>query len=331
MPPTSIDGTDISGATIDGTEVSEITVDGDVVFSASQTLNVLAFHDNSGGLFLKQYSNGSYSDIRSYTGTGVSTFNKLSIDTSQEKVVGAFSSNSAQIFDINQSNETTSDSTGGSTYVVDISPDMTEMIVLGDAADAHVFDMSDYSVKTTFSSDNSSVSSSSEATYSPDGSQIAITAGGTTEIIETTNYTQEQQISNGDLRVRWKPDGSELAVGSNPVEIYDTSTWNSLGTLSNTTQPDGLAYSKDGNLIGVADDSENNFQIYDAGTYSQQDSISKSGGMLSVAFSPDNNHVAFGGRTGSVYIHEVDTVNGTLGNQVQTYSVADRPYDMRFQ
>jgi hypothetical protein len=35
IPPTSIDGTDITGATIDGTDVQEITVDGDVVFSAA--------------------------------------------------------------------------------------------------------------------------------------------------------------------------------------------------------------------------------------------------------------------------------------------------------
>ena len=35
MIPTSIDGTDITGATIDGTDVQEITVDGDVVFSAA--------------------------------------------------------------------------------------------------------------------------------------------------------------------------------------------------------------------------------------------------------------------------------------------------------
>jgi len=33
MPPTSIDGTDITGATIDGTDVTEITVDGQTVFS----------------------------------------------------------------------------------------------------------------------------------------------------------------------------------------------------------------------------------------------------------------------------------------------------------
>jgi len=34
MPPTSIDGTDITAATIDGTDVTEITVDGDTVFTA---------------------------------------------------------------------------------------------------------------------------------------------------------------------------------------------------------------------------------------------------------------------------------------------------------
>jgi len=35
IPPTSIDGTDITGATIDGTDVQEITVDGQTVFSAA--------------------------------------------------------------------------------------------------------------------------------------------------------------------------------------------------------------------------------------------------------------------------------------------------------
>jgi len=40
MPPISIDGTDITGATIDGTDVTEITVDGQTVFSAAPTLPV---------------------------------------------------------------------------------------------------------------------------------------------------------------------------------------------------------------------------------------------------------------------------------------------------
>jgi len=44
IPPTSIDGTDITGATIDGTDVQEITVDGDVVFSAGPPAPIAALH-----------------------------------------------------------------------------------------------------------------------------------------------------------------------------------------------------------------------------------------------------------------------------------------------
>jgi len=44
IPPTSIDGTDITGSTIDGTDVQEITVDGDVVFSAAPQIEPAGKH-----------------------------------------------------------------------------------------------------------------------------------------------------------------------------------------------------------------------------------------------------------------------------------------------
>jgi len=48
-PPTSIDGTDITGATIDGQDVEEITIDGNVVFSAAPDIpdaqNLVARYD----------------------------------------------------------------------------------------------------------------------------------------------------------------------------------------------------------------------------------------------------------------------------------------------
>jgi len=59
IPPTSIDGTDISGATIDGTDVQEITVDGDVVFS-SQPLPADLIHQYSA--FSLNLSNGATVD-----------------------------------------------------------------------------------------------------------------------------------------------------------------------------------------------------------------------------------------------------------------------------
>ena len=41
IPPTSIDGTDITGVTIDGTDVQEITVDGNVVFTSAPPVPTL--------------------------------------------------------------------------------------------------------------------------------------------------------------------------------------------------------------------------------------------------------------------------------------------------
>jgi len=50
MPPTSIDGTDITGATIDGTDVTEITVDGQTVFTAGPGLSTLVDGFENGNL-----------------------------------------------------------------------------------------------------------------------------------------------------------------------------------------------------------------------------------------------------------------------------------------
>jgi len=57
MIPTSIDGTDITGATIDGTDVQEITVDGQTVFTAETIID--DFEDGN----LTEYSGA----VSSYT------------------------------------------------------------------------------------------------------------------------------------------------------------------------------------------------------------------------------------------------------------------------
>jgi len=70
IPPTSIDGTDITGATIDGQDVQEITVDGDTVFTAGPTLiedfesgnvNGWNFISDAGGSFV--ISNDSFNGL----------------------------------------------------------------------------------------------------------------------------------------------------------------------------------------------------------------------------------------------------------------------------
>jgi len=66
MPPTSIDGTDITGATIDGTDVTEITVDGQTVFEAAKVVDNFDANDltskwNTSGV------NGSFSGYNAVT------------------------------------------------------------------------------------------------------------------------------------------------------------------------------------------------------------------------------------------------------------------------
>jgi len=80
IPPTSIDGTDITGATIDGTDVQEITVDGQTVFTAvpqipSSTLtqNLVAWYryeDGDGRDYASsaEFPNTTFADSTSYDG-----------------------------------------------------------------------------------------------------------------------------------------------------------------------------------------------------------------------------------------------------------------------
>jgi len=64
IPPTSIDGTDITGATIDGTDVQEINVDGQTVFTAGGPM-IDNFEDTPDGIYgpsddLTTYYNGDF-------------------------------------------------------------------------------------------------------------------------------------------------------------------------------------------------------------------------------------------------------------------------------
>jgi len=72
MIPTSIDGTDITGATIDGTDVQEITVDGDVVFSAAPDIvakgNLVYWLPFDGNINDVTAGDSSYGDTTDYTG-----------------------------------------------------------------------------------------------------------------------------------------------------------------------------------------------------------------------------------------------------------------------
>jgi len=82
MPPTSIDGTDITGATIDGTDVQEITVDGQTVFTAVPPLPGSAVHQ-------WKFDEGSGTTATDSIGSNDGTINGATF-TSDANLVGGF-------------------------------------------------------------------------------------------------------------------------------------------------------------------------------------------------------------------------------------------------
>jgi len=67
MIPTSIDGTDITGATIDGTDVTEITVDGQTVFTAFEAPPSEIYYDFSTNAAIDRSGNGNDGTVNGAT------------------------------------------------------------------------------------------------------------------------------------------------------------------------------------------------------------------------------------------------------------------------
>jgi len=69
IPPTSIDGTDISGATIDGQDVQQITVDGQTVFTAGPDFPFIIdnFEDAPNGPYGGSDTLGTYWTVLNYS------------------------------------------------------------------------------------------------------------------------------------------------------------------------------------------------------------------------------------------------------------------------
>ena len=135
--------------------------------------------------------------------------------------------------------------------------------------------------------------------FSADDTLISATDEGTPAVWRVSDGTFIRSFPNGGL-TRFSPDGTLLALSTNPVRVYRTSDWAQVATLSDQNQ--ALAFTPDSHYLAVGGQSQLQFWRVSDWTlqlfYDQE--LGYAGrGVTSLAFSPNASRFAYG-RTDAV-------------------------------
>jgi len=139
-PPTSIDGTEITGATIDGQDVEEITVDGQTVFAAGPPIApVNRIYTGDFGSQVEQYDTTSKFDLTGATQTATLSGKNRDVHMTADGehfYVADFDNSQIRHFDVPTAYDVGSISGGASdslsisdAHGVTVSPDGTDVVV----------------------------------------------------------------------------------------------------------------------------------------------------------------------------------------------------------
>jgi WD40 repeat protein/DNA-binding SARP family transcriptional activator len=160
-----------------------------------------------------------------------------------------------------------------------------------------------------------------EAAWSPDGSRL-VTSSGYFNYFRNDNTARIWDTSTGQLLkdlpidwgyhlVAWSPAGSQLAASnfySGTTFIWDTYSWNLLGTRQSPEADFALAYSPDGQKIATS--STNGIAVWDAITGSEVFTYTTDRTPLALAFSPDGEHLAAGLTSGDILLFTLTEAGG---------------------
>jgi len=269
MIPTSIDGTDITGATIDGTDVQEITVDGQTVFTSGPPAGTHFYNiDNRNDAEVLHYELSTPFDIANKGSTtstlslSVNTIEGMALTPSGETIFVVTDPTTAEKFDLSTPFDLSRAGSGTSvtipgTSAVDATAftfgdEGNKLYVQGGLNELSQFDLSTPFDPSTSGSKTGSISGfpnngPGDPAFSPDGTKVVIgergssakiTGGECSTPYDIDTFTQTGTFTTSDadpLCCKWNGDGTTLFArhaSPNMVNEFSTTTPYSVSGMS---------------------------------------------------------------------------------------------------
>ncbi len=178
--------------------------------------------------------------------------------------------------------------------------------------------------RTQIQSTNASGRSNTSKQLSDNTSVLVAEAHADETIVDYTKWKLPKEakvrLGKGDInRIRFSPDGNELAVASSiGIWMYSVATGDELALLTgHTADVRNIAFSPDGRILAsTANDST--LRLWDTESGQQLAALSNRIAPWSIAFSPDSTMIASGNRI--IQVWDVDTGNpiATLTGHVES-------------
>lgn len=169
-----------------------------------------------------------------------------------------------------------------------------------------------------------------EASYSPDGTRVALVRGGTTLWVMDLDGGNAHQVDSQSgtflYRATWSPDGTKLAYGATPLSGDTTShifvasvTGTSGANITPNAQAEQPAWSPDGAKILFSSNRTGNYDVFTmdpaGGNVANLTNRTHDDGPDGARWSPDGHQIVFTGGN-SIWRMDANGANGLMLTEV---------------